>query len=208
MGKGPYRLGSRVHLPQTIKFFPSNHTWSPAFISIIFCMSFRCCRVSRSFCISCLVSCNFLMRLVEDRMSSRRNFTLAWGLNPSRSLCGECLIMSCLQELWANSAMGNCLAQSFCLPIVHTRRYCSTQAFIHSVWPSVLGWKAVDRFCETLSPAHKVLEKCDEKWGSRSDMILPGMPNQGMRCFKYSWATPGPLIVLWHGMNFATFEHP
>jgi len=107
-----------------------------------------------------------------------------------------------------NSVMGSRLAQSFCLPVVHAQRYCLTQAFIHSVWPSVLGWKAVDRFCETPSLAHRVLEKCDAKQGSRSDMILPGMPNQGMRCFKYSWATPGPLIVLWHGMNFAAFKHP
>src|SRR6266576_170295 len=100
------------------------------FISIIFHMSFCCCRVLRSFCVSCLVSCSILMHSVEDGTSSRRNFTLAWGLNPIRSLCGECLMTSCLQELWSNSVMGSHLAQSFCLLVVHARRYCSTHAFI------------------------------------------------------------------------------
>src|SRR6266700_1166600 len=146
MGKGPYCLGSSVHLPRTVRFFPSNHTWSPVFISVIFHISFRCCRSSRSFYTSCLISCSVLMRLVEDGTSLGRNFTLAWGLNPIRSSCGKCLVVSCLQELWANSVTSSHLAQLFCLPVIPARRYSSTQVFIHSVCPSVLASKAVDRF--------------------------------------------------------------
>ncbi len=56
-----------------------------------------------------------------------------WGLNPSRSSWGECLVTSCFHKLWVNSAMGNHFAQSFCLPVVQALRYCSTQAFIHSI---------------------------------------------------------------------------
>ena len=139
MEKGPYCLGSRVHLPWTVKFFPFSHIWSPAFIFVIFHVSFHCCRVSRSFCVSYLVSCNVLMRSIKDGTSSGRNFTLARGLNPIRSSCGECLVTSCFQELWVNSAIGSRLAQSFCLLVVHAWRYCSTQVFIRSVWPSILG---------------------------------------------------------------------
>jgi hypothetical protein len=43
--------------------------------------------------------------------------------------------------------MGRNAAQFVCLPVVHCLRYCSTQAFILSVCPSVLGWNAVEMFC-------------------------------------------------------------
>jgi hypothetical protein len=104
--------------------------------------------------------------------------------------------MLCLQELCEYSARGRSFAQLFCLPVVHAQRYCSTQAFICSVCPSVREWKAVERFCWIPKLAQSDLEKCDVKRGSRSDMILLERPNQGTRCFRYSSATPGPSIVL------------
>jgi len=39
-------------------------------------------------------------------------------------------------------------------------------------------------------------------------MILLGSLNQGTRCFRYSSATPVPLIIFVHGMNLAALEQP
>ncbi len=66
----------------------------------------------------------------------------------------------------------------------------------------------VDRFCWTPKALQMALKKFDVKHGSQSDMMHFETPNQGTRCFRYSWATPGPLIVLLQGMNLAAFEHP
>ncbi len=116
--------------------------------------------------------------------------------------------MSFFQELWANSVIGSNLAQLFCCPVVHGLRYCSIQAFICSVCPSVLGWNAVDRFCWTPNALQTALEKFNAKCGSQSDMMRLGTPNHGTRCLRYSWAMPGPSIILLQGMNLAAFEHP
>jgi len=104
--------------------------------------------------------------------------------------------------------MGRILLQLVGWLAVQGRRYCSNQAFIRSVCPSVHGWNAVERFCWTPNALHISCANVDVKCGSRSEMIHLGSPNQGTRCFKYSLATPGLSIVLVHGMNFATFKHP
>ena len=107
-----------------------------------------------------------------------------------------------------NSVIGSNLAQLFCHPVVHGLRYCSIQAFIHSVCPSVLRWNVVNRFCWTPNALQMALEKFDVKHGSRSDMMCLGTPNHETRCSRYFWAMPGPSIVLLQGMNLAAFEHP
>ena len=107
-----------------------------------------------------------------------------------------------------NSASGSSCDQFVCFPVVHADRYCSTQAFILSVWPSVQGWNAVDRFCWMPRLLQSVVENRDANLGSLSDMILFGTPNQGTRCFRYLSATPGPSIVLVQGMNLAALVHP
>ena len=86
--------------------------------------------------------------------------------------------------------------------------YYSIHAFIHSVCLSVLGWNAVDRFCCIPRALHISLAKADMNRGSQSKMILLGRPKHGTRCFRYLLATPVPSIVLLHGINFATLEHP
>jgi hypothetical protein len=95
----------------------------------------------------------------------------------------------------------------FCLNVVHSLKYCSTQAFICSICPSIHGWNAIDRFCWIPRFLHNILEKFDVKWGSQLKMIYLGVLNQGTRCFRYSLATPGSSIILLHGMNLAALEH-
>jgi hypothetical protein len=154
------------------------------------------CWCSRRVWTSFLVSSSALMQSADAGTSSERNFTCTCGLIPIRSSWGERRVMSCLQELCAYSAIGSIFAQLFCHPVIHARRYCSTHAFIHSVCQSVWGWNAVDKLWLTPRLLQRVFEKCDVKRGSRSEMIRFGIPNQGTRCFRYSWATPVPSIIL------------
>jgi len=79
---------------------------------------------------------------------------------------------------------------------------------MHSVCPSVQGWKAVERFCWIPSALHISFANAEVNWGSQSEIILLGSPNQGMRCFRYLSATPVLSIVFMHGMNLAALEHP
>ena len=44
--------------------------------------------------------------------------------------------------------------------------------------------------------------------GSLSEMTLVGIPNQGYTFCRYSWAIPGPVIVVEHGRKIATLEQP
>jgi hypothetical protein len=142
------------------------------------------------------VSSSDLTRSADAGTSSDRNFTCTCGLIPMRSSWGDRHVTSCFQELCVYSAIGSIFAQLFCRPVVHAHRYCSTHAFICSVCLSVWGWNTVDRFWLTPRLLQRVFEKCDMKRGSQLEMIHFGIPNQGMRCFRYSWATPGPSIVL------------
>ncbi len=206
--KGLYLLGRSLQVPVMWRFFPSNQTLSPVFISVALPSSFRDCHASRLFWTSCLASSSSFSLTSVAGIFPSISCILTWGLVPVRSLCGEWCIVSFFQELWANSVIGSSLAQLFCRPVVHGQRYCSIQAFIHSICPSVLGWNAVDRFCWTPSALQMALEKFDVNRGSQSDMICLGTLNHGTRCLRYSWATPGPSIILLQGMNLAALEHP
>ena len=206
--KGPYHRSWSFRDPMIGRFRFSSQTCSPTFISVSFFWSLLCCRCSRSFWTSCLVVSRVLSRSIVAGMLSSMSFMSTWGLMPIRSLWGDFLVVSLLQELWAYLAIGSSLAQLFCLSVVHGHRYCSTQAFICSICPLVQGWNAVERFCWTPRFLQRVFAKLDVNLGSWSEIICLGTPNHGIRCFRYSLATPGPLIVLWHRMNFAALEHP
>ena len=52
---------------------------------------------------------------------------------------GDFWVTSCLQELWANSAMGRILLQLDGWLAVQGWRYCSSQAFIRSICLLVHG---------------------------------------------------------------------
>jgi hypothetical protein len=144
--KGPYLFGRSLCVPLTLRFFPSSQTWSPSFISKGFFVSLRRCRSSRVFWTCFLASSNWLMWSADAGTFWGRNLTCTWGLNPRRSLCRDFLVTLYRQELCTYSATGRSLAQLFCHLVAQVCRYCSTHAFILSVCPSVLGWKAVDRF--------------------------------------------------------------
>ncbi len=66
----------------------------------------------------------------------------------------------------------------------------------------------MDRFCWIPSALQMALEKFDANQGSQPDMMCLGTLNHGTRCLRYSWATPGPSIVLLQGINLAALEHP
>src|SRR5258708_38049113 len=109
---------------------------------------------------------------------------LTEGFIPVISLWGVTLSVLCFQELWAYSTIGNSCAQLLGLVAHHGRRYCSSQAFIHSVCPLVLGWKVVERFC--LMP--KALQRGVANWlanrGSLLEMILFSSPKRGTCWFR------------------------
>jgi hypothetical protein len=168
----------------------------------------RACTFSSRFCVyllACLssqslsVDVGTLVSLVSIRMV---------GLIPCRSSCGDLLLTLCFQELWANSTIGSMCAHMDGLSAVQGLKYCSTHAFILSVCPSVLGWKAVDRFCWIPVALQRAFVKWDANHGSRSEIILLGNPNQGIKCFRTLLATPCPSIVLLQGMNLAALVHP
>jgi len=91
---------------------------------------------------------------------------------------------------------------------VTSRRYCSTHWFFRSDSPSVWGWKAVDTFRWVCSLSVSALLKWDVNRGSLSLMILVGRPNHRYTLSRYSWAIPGPVIVVSQGRNIAALEHP
>ena len=66
----------------------------------------------------------------------------------------------------------------------------------------------VERFCWMPLSLHIACEKLDTNQGSWWEIIRLGSPNQGVRCWRYSCATPGPSISFVHGMNLAALEHP
>src|SRR5712671_3513701 len=88
------------------------------------------------------------------------------------------------------------------------RRYCSIHWFLRSESPSVWGWNAVDKFCLAPILLARARPKCDVKRGSRSEIIFDGSPNHRYTLSKYSWATPGPIIVVAQGRKTAAREHP
>src|SRR5712691_11478733 len=161
-----------------------------------------------SFWANCLDSSRSWSRVSAAGVGDSRCFRITWGFDPIRSSCGDLLVTSCRHELWANSAIGRIWLQLVGRLAVQGRRDCSSHAFIRSVWPSVRGWKAVDKFCWIPRALHISLANAEVKRGSLSEMICWGSPNQGTRCRRYSLATPGPSIVLWQGINLAALEQP
>jgi hypothetical protein len=72
---------------------------------------------------------------------------LTEGFIPVISSWGVAFNVSCVQELCAYSAIGKSCAHPLGYDVHQGLRYYSSQAFIRSICPSVLGWNAVNRFC-------------------------------------------------------------
>jgi hypothetical protein len=124
------------------------------------------------------------------------------------SLWGMAFNVLCIQELCAYSAIGRSCAHPLGCNVHQGLRYCSNQAFILSVYPLVLGWNVVDRFCWIPRALHSVVANWLAKHGSQLEIIHLGSLNMGTRCIRYSCATLGPSMVFWQGRNFAALEHP
>src|ERR1700681_1277458 len=98
------------------------------------------------------------------------------GWYPISSLNGDSPVVSDVQLLCANSAIGRYSAQLSCRSLTQNRRYCSTHWLDLSDCPSVLGWYAVDMFWSICKILHSSLVNFDANRGSRSLMILVGSP--------------------------------
>ena len=145
--KGPYRLGRSFLIPLTARFLASSHMSSPYVSCLGLQLSLLFCRVSSHVWASFHASSRVRSQSTAIDATSLRNLTFTCGLKPRRSLCDDAFVTSCLHKLWAYSAIGRSTAQFVCFSVVHCLRYCSTQAFIRSVCPSVLGWNAIEMFC-------------------------------------------------------------
>jgi hypothetical protein len=75
---------------------------------------------------------------------------------PVMSSWGVFFSVLCFQELCTYSAIGKSCAHPLGYEAHHGCKYCSSQVFILSVCPSVLGWKAVERFCWMPSTLQRV----------------------------------------------------
>jgi len=206
--KGPYCFGESLRLLAIVRLQPSSQTWSPSLISVSFLLSLQFCMCWRSFWADCLASSRRHKHVSAAGVGDSRCFRITCSLIPIRSLWGDRWATLCFQELWANSATSSNWLQAEGFPDVQGHKYCSIQAFMCSVCPSVQGWKAVERFCWIPSALHISFANAEVNRGSRSKIILLGSPNQGTRCFKYLSATPVPSIVFVQGMNLAALEQP
>src|SRR6266576_4598503 len=130
------------------------------------------------------------------------------GSYPIRILLGDNPVIAFFLLLCTAVAMVSQWVQSSGDAEVTRRRYCSTHWFFRSDSPSVWGWKAVDTFCRVCSLSVSALLKWDVNLGSLSLMIFVGSPNHRYTLSRYSWAMPGPVIVVSQGRNIAALEHP
>src|SRR5216683_2971288 len=145
--KGPYCLGRSFLIPLTTRFLASSHTSSPCISCLGLRLSLLFYRVSSCVWASFHASSRVCSWSTVVEAMSLRNLTFTCSSKPRRSLCGDTFVTLCFHKLWAYSAIGRSAAQFVCLPMVYYLRYCSTQAFICLVCPSVLGWNAVEIFC-------------------------------------------------------------
>jgi len=145
--KGPYHLGRSFLIPLTMRFLALSQMSSPLVSCLSLWLSLLLCRVSSHVWASFLASSRVQSLSTAIGATSLRNLTFTWGSSPRRSLCGDTFITSYFHKLWAYSAIGRSTAQFVYLPVVQCLRYPSTQVFILSVCPSILGWNTVEMFC-------------------------------------------------------------
>src|SRR6266576_6023507 len=125
------------------------------------------------------------------------------GSYPIKISLGDSPIVAFFLLLCTAVAMVSQWVQSSGDAEVTRRRYCFTHWFFRSDSPSVWGWKAVDTFHWVWSLSVSALLKWDVNRGSLSLMTFVGRPNHRYMLSRYSWAMPGPVIVVSHGRNIA-----
>jgi hypothetical protein len=103
---------------------------------------------------------------------------------PVISSWGVIFNVLCVQELYAYSAIGRSYAHLLGYDAYQGLRYCSSQVFIHSVCPSILGWNGVDKFYWILRALHSMMTNWLAKCGSWSEIIHLGSLDMGTRCVR------------------------
>jgi len=106
----------------------------------------------------------------------------------------------------ANLALGNYFSQSSWCWSTNTLRFCSVLAFIHSIWPSVCGWNAVDILRSFPRRLHIWPQNIDANWGPLSKTIVNGGPSRCTTSFKDNSANPGASIIVWQAMKCWIFK--
>jgi hypothetical protein len=138
--KGPYLLGANFcDGVLRGRLFPSSQTCCPS----VYCICGSLVQyLLRSACAVCMCACcsSISHSTASGDLASSLDCILICELMPKRSSCGVHLVTLCGQELCANLAKGRYLVQSSCpCLLTQCRRYCSIQAFMHSVCPLVCG---------------------------------------------------------------------
>ena len=87
-----------------------------------------------------------------------------------------------------------------------TRIHCSILACIHSVWPSLGVWIAVD-ICQSIpNQLHISDQKVAENWGPWSEMIFAGSLRRRTVSLSNNLLITGASIEVWQGIKCRIFE--
>jgi len=115
-------------------------------------------------------------------------------------------VVSDIPQFAEYSAISNHATQSSCWWLTNTLRYCSILAFIHSIWPSVCGWHAVDILRSIPRRLHIWPQNVAANSGPLSETIFNWSPWRHTTAYKQNSANPGASIVVWQGMKCHIFK--
>jgi hypothetical protein len=106
-----------------------------------------------------------------------------------------------MELLYANSPTDSHSFQSSCQWLMNEHRYCLTDWFMHSVWPSVHGWYAVDLFYLMLSNEKNSVRYLETNLVSRLWMVFFGSPWSRTTWSLKIHANPCDVSSMWIGSN-------
>jgi len=131
--------------------------------------------------------------------------SVIWRFMPYMAMHGVHFVVSDVPWFTANSAIGSCFMQSGCWWFTEMCRYCSMLAFIHSVWPSVFGWQAVNILQSIPSHWHIWPQSVEANWGPQSEAIFVRSPWRHTTSFCNNSVKPEASIIVWQGPNVASW---
>lgn len=115
-----------------------------------------------------------------------------------------------LSEAWlfdADSAIASHDVQLSCWWLINAFRYCSMMAFIHSLWLSVCGWKAVESNHSVPSHSQTYLQSSEVNWGPLHDTIVSGKPWKLNTSWMDSSPSRCPCVSSRDGTKFFVFDN-